>query len=121
MKTLLMVAVHKPYRMPEDPAYLPLFVGAAGKELNAGVYEYYKGLIAFRKAHPALRMTEQSEILASMEALQTGSNDLIAILNNGGKVENAKILTIINKVCGVVIIFYGCKLLWSFVQLMGWL
>ena len=30
------------------------------------------------------------------------------------------ILTIINKVCGVVIIFYGCKLLWSFVQLMGW-
>ena len=33
---------------------------------------------------------------------------------------NDKILTIINKVCGVVIIFYGCKLLWSFVQLMGW-
>ena len=27
---------------------------------------------------------------------------------------------IINKVCGVVIIFYGCKLLWNFVQLMGW-
>ena len=34
---------------------------------------------------------------------------------------NDKILTVINKVCGVVIIFYGCKLLWSFVQLMGWL
>lgn len=34
---------------------------------------------------------------------------------------NEKILNIINKVCGVVIIFYGCKLLWSFVQLMGWL
>ena len=34
---------------------------------------------------------------------------------------NDKILTIINKVCGVVIIFYGCKLLWNFVQLMGWL
>jgi L-lysine exporter family protein LysE/ArgO len=33
---------------------------------------------------------------------------------------NDKILTIINKICGVVIIFYGCKLLWSFVQLMGW-
>lgn len=33
---------------------------------------------------------------------------------------NEKILNIINKVCGVVIIFYGCKLLWSFVQLMGW-
>ena len=34
---------------------------------------------------------------------------------------NDKILTIINKVCGAVIIFYGCKLLWSFVQMMGWL
>ena len=34
---------------------------------------------------------------------------------------NEKILNIINKVCGVVIIFYGCKLLWSFVQLMGWM
>ena len=33
---------------------------------------------------------------------------------------NEKILNIINKVCGVVIIFYGCKLLWSFGQLMGW-
>ena len=32
---------------------------------------------------------------------------------------NEKILNIINKVCGVVIIFYGCKLLWSFVQLMS--
>ena len=34
---------------------------------------------------------------------------------------NEKVLNIINKVCGGVIIFYGCKLLWSFVKLMGWL
>ena len=34
---------------------------------------------------------------------------------------NEKILTIINKVCGVVIIFYGCKLAYSFLQMMGWL
>lgn len=33
---------------------------------------------------------------------------------------NDKVLTIINKVCGVIIIFYGAKLLWNFVQLMGW-
>ena len=33
---------------------------------------------------------------------------------------NEKILNIINKVCGVVIIFYGCKLLFSFIKLMGW-
>ena len=34
---------------------------------------------------------------------------------------NEKILNVINKVCGGVIIFYGAKLIWSFVQLMGWL
>ena len=26
------VAAHKPYRMPSDPVYLPLQVGAAGKQ-----------------------------------------------------------------------------------------
>ena len=31
MKSKVIVAAHKPYRMPEDPAYLPLQVGAAGK------------------------------------------------------------------------------------------
>ena len=33
---------------------------------------------------------------------------------------NEKVLNIINKVCGAVIIFCGCKLAWSFLQLMGW-
>ena len=33
---------------------------------------------------------------------------------------NEKVLNIINKVCGAVIIFYGCKLAWIFLQLMGW-
>ena len=31
MKTIVIVAAHKPYRMPEDPVYLPLQVGAADK------------------------------------------------------------------------------------------
>lgn len=34
---------------------------------------------------------------------------------------NDKILTVINKVCGAVIIFYGLKLLHNFIQLMDWL
>ena len=34
---------------------------------------------------------------------------------------NEKVLNVINKVCGVVIIFYGLKLLYSFVKMMGWL
>ena len=33
---------------------------------------------------------------------------------------NNRILNIINKVCGAVIIFYGGKLAWSFLKLMGW-
>jgi hypothetical protein len=65
-------------------------------DMVSASYEYYKGLIAFRKAHPALRMTDQAEILAAMEVLETGSNDVIAILNNGGNGEKNKILTIIN-------------------------
>ena len=32
---------------------------------------------------------------------------------------NNKVLRIINIVCGAVIIFYGCKLLWSFIQLVA--
>lgn len=33
---------------------------------------------------------------------------------------NEKVLNIINKVCGAVIIFYGLKLAWSFVKMTGW-
>ncbi len=32
---------------------------------------------------------------------------------------NEKVLNVINKVCGAVIIFYGCKLLYSFVKMMN--
>ena len=34
---------------------------------------------------------------------------------------NEKVLNVINKVCGAVIIFYGLKLLYSFARMMGWL
>ena len=32
MTCTIVVATHKPYRMPSDPCYLPLHVGRAGKE-----------------------------------------------------------------------------------------
>ena len=42
-------------------------------DLNKGayqdVYRYYQGLIAFRKAHPALRMTEAEEVSAHISKL----------------------------------------------------
>ena len=63
---------------------------------NLASYHYYKGLIAFRKAHPALRMTDQEQILSSMTVLDTGSDNVIAILNNGGGVENNRILSVFN-------------------------
>ena len=34
---------------------------------------------------------------------------------------NEKVLNVINRVCGAVIIFYGLKLLYNFAQMMGWL
>lgn len=36
MNIKLIVAAHKAYRMPEDPMYLPLHVGKAGKKLELG-------------------------------------------------------------------------------------
>ena len=36
MKIRVIIAAHKAYRMPEDPMYLPLHVGKAGKNLDLG-------------------------------------------------------------------------------------
>ena len=36
MNIKILIAAHKEYRMPKDPAYLPVFVGAAGKEKDFG-------------------------------------------------------------------------------------
>ena len=81
---------------------------ASGDEINAIKWytlrrplvvdsvDYYTGLIAFRKAHPALRMTTEAEIQAAMSVLDTGDVNVIAVLNNGGNGEEAQILTIIN-------------------------
>ena len=70
--------------------------GDLQNELNADTYEYYKGLIAFRKAHAALRITTEAEIQATMSALETGNNNVVAVLNNGGNGEDAVILSIFN-------------------------
>ena len=44
-----------------------------------------------------------------------------ALVSLLGSKFNEKVLNVINKVCGAVIIFYGLKLLYSFVKMMGWL
>ena len=43
-----------------------------------------------------------------------------AVISLLGARFNEKVLTWINRICGAVVIFYGCRLLWSFVRLMGW-
>lgn len=45
----------------------------------------------------------------------TGLTFIISIFSNRF---NAKVLRIINLICGVIIIFYGCKLLFNFISLM---
>ena len=48
------------------------------------VYEYYKGLIEFRKAHPALRLTNAEDVQANVKSISGLDNHVIAFQINGG-------------------------------------
>ncbi len=48
------------------------------------VYNYYKGLIAFRKAHPALRMMTEADVKANVTALSGLDRNVTAFRINGG-------------------------------------
>ncbi len=65
-------------------------------DLSMNSFKYYQGLIAFRKAHAALRMTTEAEVLAAMSELETGNTKVVAVLNKGGNGEDAEILSIFN-------------------------
>jgi len=56
---------------------------------------YYTGLIAFRKAHPAMRLTTKADINAAMTELETYNNNVVAYINNGAGLEDA-IISIFN-------------------------
>ena len=45
------------------------------------------------------------------------SEKLFTVVSLLGSKFNEKVLNIINKVCGVIIVFYGCKLLYSFLTM----
>ena len=70
--------------------------GQLANDMNAASFNYYKGLIAFRKAHPALRITTKDEIWESMEVLATGEVDVMAFHNKGGNGEDVEIVSIFN-------------------------
>ena len=48
------------------------------------VYEYYKGLIEFRKAHPALRLTNAEDVKANVTSISGLDNHVIAFDIKGG-------------------------------------
>ena len=68
---------------------------ALSNELNANAYNYYKGLIAFRAAHPAMRLTTKAEIAGAMMDLMTDNNNVVAFINNGAGIDQ-EIVSIFN-------------------------
>ena len=69
--------------------------GTLADELVAVSHDYYQGLIAFRAAHPAMRLTTKADITAAMTELETESTNVVAFLNNGAGLEEA-IISIFN-------------------------
>ncbi len=65
-------------------------------ELVANTRDYYRGIIAFRQAHAAMRMTEKEEILEAMSVIDQGNANVSVILNKGGNDEDVQILSIFN-------------------------
>lgn len=55
------------------------------KEAYAQVYEYYKGLIAFRKAHDVLRLGSAEEVAASVKAVEDLDANVLAFDIRGGE------------------------------------
>ena len=80
---------------------------ASGDEINgikwdnlqneriAASVEYYTGLLALRRAHPAMRLTTEADVTAAMGKMETGNANVVAFLNNGAGLEDA-IISIFN-------------------------
>lgn len=63
---------------------------------NAKVYNYYKGLIAFRKAHPALRMTTAEDINNNLKfATDTEKNVIAYSIDNKPNNESAETIFVV--------------------------
>ncbi|WP_422356292.1 type I pullulanase [Roseivirga pacifica] len=68
------------------------------KAKHKEVYEYYKGIIALRKAHPAFRMTSTKDIQAHLEFLDYTGNNFIGyrLKDNANGDEWEEILVLLN-------------------------
>lgn len=57
----------------------------------ADVFEYYKGLIKFRKAHPALRLSTSEDVKKYVKSVEGLGDNIVGINIKGGqKDESAK-------------------------------
>jgi pullulanase len=66
------------------------------KETNRVIYDYYKGLIAFRKAHSALRMTTTKEIQDNLTFLDGLPENVVGYtINNSPNGETAQSICIV--------------------------
>lgn len=54
------------------------------EEEYLNVYNYYKGLIAFRKAHPALHMTNAEDVAANLSTVEGTDSGVVALEMKGG-------------------------------------
>lgn len=57
-------------------------------ETYMNVYEYYKGLIAFRKEHAALRLSTADQVADAVKAVDKLDKNVLAFSIDGSKVEN---------------------------------
>lgn len=96
-----------------------MMLGAFRASLPAGMDIYF--ICGFASASVLWFLglsTVLSRIAAFSRRRMVKSGEEGAAINNQ---RFEKVLSIINKVCGAVVIFYGCKLLYNFAKLMGWI
>ncbi len=72
---------HNSYKSPDSVNSIKW--DALDSKLVQSSYAYYQGLIAFRKAHPALRLTTAEEVEASITKLETSNSNLLAFHISG--------------------------------------
>ncbi|MBR4027758.1 MAG: type I pullulanase, partial [Lachnospiraceae bacterium] len=65
-------------------------------EATRDVYEYYKGLIAFRKDHAALRMTDAEDVTASITAIDGLDANVVAFAIDGTIANDDDLFVIFN-------------------------
>ena len=86
--------VHNTYQSPDSINQIDWNF----KKTNLDMYNYYKGLIQMRKAHPAFRMTTTAELQRNLKFLHTGQECVVAYTLDGASVGDSwsKILVVHN-------------------------